>query len=159
MHSYRISKFDPAASADQRREEWTSIADIGRRFSGEILTRSAYEEAESKYLEALRLLLSEGQVRLLRVKDVLRSSVATAASSWIADGITLDVQEALEVCRAQLREELSCHLVADTGYCIDVGFDFYLYVTSPIALHRSLDAIRDFGLYVETGVPSPYFEQ
>ena len=157
MYAYRISKFDPDASVEHRRNDWTSIADIGRRFFGEVLTRETYEELESRYLRAIRLSLVEGSVRLVRVTDLVRSSLATPKSDWITDGMQVDVDGALRVCRAQLREEVSCHLAAETGLAIDVGFDFYVYITSPTSLGRCLAAISELGLFVEEGVPSPYF--
>jgi len=132
---------------------------VGQRFSGDLLTRDAYDEVESEYLKALRLVLAEAQVASLRVTDLVRSSIASAASRAIIEDVTVDVEGVVAVCRAQLREELSCHLAADDGFSVDVGFDYYLYVTSPAPLNRSLEEIADLGLHVESGVPSPYFSQ
>lgn len=158
-HSYRISKFDPASSIAERRDDWTSISDVGGQFSGETLTQTTYEGVEAKYLDAVRLALAEADVATLRVTDVVRSSISTSNTNWIAEGASVDPEQAVEVCRAQLREELSCHLLDDSGFSVDVGFDFYLYITSPTPLERSLAEIRLSGLYVEPGVASPYLDQ
>lgn len=159
MYSYRISKFDPSAPPSQRREDWTSISDVGRSFAGDVLTREAYDEVESQYLNALRLVLTEEHATSLRVTDLLRASTASATRDSIAEGVIVDIEGAISVCRAQLREELSCHLATDDGFSVDVGFDYYLYITSPRPLGASLEDIADLGLHVESGVQSPYFNQ
>lgn len=158
-YSYRISKFDPDSSVANRRDDWTSMSDVGGRFSGRTLTQSTYEDVEAAYLDAVRLVLAEADVATLQVTDVVRSSISTTKTSWIVEGASVDTEQIVEVCRAQLREELACHLAGGSGFSIDVGFDFYLYITSPIPLDRSLAEIRHSGLYVEPEVPSPYLEQ
>lgn len=159
MHSYRVSKFDPGASIEERRGDWTSMSDVGKQFSGQTLSQAAYEGVESRYLHAVRLVLAEAHVRELRIQDVVRSSIATSDADWITEGAVVDTERAVAVCRAQLREQLSCHMVAESGFSLDVGFDLYLYITSPFRLERTLEEIRGLGLHVEPGVASPYFSR
>ncbi len=71
--------------------------------------------------------------------------------------MVVGAEAAVELCRAQLREELCCHLAAENGFAVDVGFALYVYITSPVPLDDAADATRASGLFVEHGVPSPYF--
>lgn len=157
MYSIRISKFDPSRPANERLDDWTSISDIGRSFEGENLTVESYERAEAQYLEAVCLMLREANVVNMLISDVVRSSLASPASEWIEDGRVIDLEEVLAVCRYELREELSCHLESTSGFCLDVGFDFYLYVTTPVSSHGVYSRIYALGLFIEEGVESPYF--
>lgn len=159
LHSYRISKFDPAESETERRDDWTSISDVGRRFGGAVLSRSAYEAVESKYVEVLRLGLAEAEISNLHVTDLVRSSIAPSDGRGLTDGTTVGAREALAICRAQLRGEVSCHLFADSDFTVEVGFDLYLYVASPVPLPAMVERATRLGLFVEADVPPPYLNE
>lgn len=53
LHQFRVTKYDPAhrdSHGAYRHEEWTSFSDIGRRFSGKILTQADYDAVEDAYV-------------------------------------------------------------------------------------------------------------
>jgi len=110
---------------------------------------------EQKYLRAVQAMMTSSRVQAVGVSEVLWTSEDKTIAG-VEDGAVLAPAAVVEVCRAELREELSCHLEAPDGFAIDVGFDFYLYVTSPMPLDDVVEAIRAMGLFVEYGIPSPY---
>lgn len=51
----RIMKYDPLKRNEKGaylEDEWTSFSDVGKVFSGVVLTLDEYQEMESKYVEA-----------------------------------------------------------------------------------------------------------
>ncbi|MDO4573689.1 MAG: hypothetical protein Q4D98_00580 [Planctomycetia bacterium] len=56
----RITKYDPQFRDEigaYRRDEWTSITDIGRTFEGKLFSAAAYFEMENRYIETIHTLL------------------------------------------------------------------------------------------------------
>jgi hypothetical protein len=55
VFEFRVTKYDPAHRTRRgayTRDEWTSVSDIGRAFSGVVLTEAEYRRVEDAYTTA-----------------------------------------------------------------------------------------------------------
>lgn len=128
-YGFRLTKYDPAlrdAVGAFRGDDWTAMSDIGRTFGGVELTRERYEEVEAAYLTAITLL---------------------ARANGLAG---VDV----EPIRAALRQEAWFHLDASPRFSVEVGYDFYVHITSAEPGTEVLAEIERLGLFLEP--ESPY---
>lgn len=157
---YRITKYDPrfygGPGGAYTRDEWTSISDIGKTFDGLELTREEYERVEGLYLEAVRTGLEAAGVERLRVCGLEDHGEAPGS---LTEGQWLAVPEAAEVCRALLREAgFWCRLEDGDRAYVHVGYDYYLYLGTPVDVGAALAPLEEAGLFVEAGFSSPYAE-
>lgn len=152
---YRVTKYDPAlrdASGAYRKEEWTSFADIGRSFGGEVLTDEAYRRVEDAYVDALLAFwVEEGRPTL-----VARAVEDEASGLALREGSPVDEADLAPLIRAVLREEVWCRLESETFF-LHFGWDYYAYVglSSPCVASCALATAS--GLFVETMV-SPHHQ-
>lgn len=142
---------------EARRSSWTSFSDVGEEFGGVTLTLEEYERVESLYLQAARLMLTFAKAESLTVSDVQLSLVASEAAKSVRDGATVTLEQALEIFRLELREELECRLETDNGVYLHTGFDYYFYVGGPFQCEGATKDIERLGLNVDRDVVSPYF--
>ncbi|MBN6035332.1 hypothetical protein [Amycolatopsis sp. 195334CR] len=141
-HQYKVTKYGEAHDP----EEWTAYSDIG-----ELVDRAEYERVEGLYLQAVRTAAELSGVTRVRVRGLEGEDAAIREGQW------LSLDEAVEVCRAMLREAgIWCRLEDDDRFYAHVGNDFYLYVGSTVDAHRELAGP---GLFVEPNWPSPYREE
>jgi hypothetical protein len=157
MQHFRISRYRFGLS-DASISTWTSISDIGQSFDDGVLTLEEYERVEELYLRAVRILLETAGSPDLVINEIdFTPHPTTPSGKAIHVGARFNVEEALEVCRMELREELSCRLDADDGsFHVVVGFDYYLYVGTTQAPEAAIQSIEESGLFVERDVPSSY---
>ncbi|UJW34458.1 hypothetical protein L3Q67_12180 [Saccharothrix sp. AJ9571] len=146
---FKVTKYDPAKFGDAGSypaDEWTAYSDVG-----ELVERDEYERVEGLYLRAVRIAAESSGVTRLRVRGLEAGEDAA-----ISEGQWLSLDEAIEVCRAMLREEgVWCRLEDDDRFYAHVGNDYYLYVGSTVDL-----TAEDLpGLFVEPDWPSPYAEE
>lgn len=159
MHCYRISKFDPDSSTEQLQRQWTSISQVGKVRDSVVFTLNEYERVEAAYLDVVAFLLEIYNISTMRVSDVVWSTGALNAPNWVRDGAVINRTQVIALSQLELREEVSCHMAAKSGFAIDFGFDYYLYVATPDEL--PLDAhkrVHSLGLFIEEGVASSYFD-
>ena len=72
MISCRISKYDPQYRGPDgvyKKNEWTSICDIGGVFDDGVLTRDEYLATESRYIGVFRDILEELNIKMLCLSD------------------------------------------------------------------------------------------
>jgi hypothetical protein len=155
MYQFRISRFRPGVSQSAT-SPWTSRSDIGETFDDGVLTLAEYERVEDRYIGAVRMLLEAAGSPELTVSDLHVTPWATPSAEAVVEGGQLKSEQALEVCRLDLREELSCRLDNGDRFHIAVGFDYYLYVGTAQPSSAAISLIEESGLFVEHGVPSPY---
>ena len=155
MHQFRISRFRPGASQSAI-STWTSKSDVGETFDDGVLTLAEYERVEDLYVGAVRTLLEAAGLPDLRVSELHVTPLATPSARAVLEGAQLTAERALEVCRLELREELSCRLDNDDRFYVHVGFDYYLYVGTAQPDSAAIESIEESGLFVEHDVPSPY---
>jgi len=154
-HELRLSRYEPGA-LQSATSTWTSISDVGQLFDDGLLSQAEYERVEDLYLVALESLLKDAGRPELTVSDLQLAPLASAPARVVREGARVGVAEALEICRLELRDELSCRLDDDERFYVHVGFDFYVYVGCERLTPSVSAAIERSGLFIERGVPSPY---
>jgi hypothetical protein len=155
IQELRINRYDPRV-AYSATTTWTAMSDIGKSFDDGELTRAEYEAVEGRHLSAVSALMDAAGVSELTVSDIQRSPLASAAALAVQEGTRVSPSEALEICRLELRDELSCRLDSAGDFYVHVGFDYYLYVGAQRLPGATVAEIEEAGLFVERGVPSPY---
>ncbi|HEV2069628.1 MAG TPA: hypothetical protein VGR26_07540 [Acidimicrobiales bacterium] len=153
-HTFRVSRYDPARHKSS--QQWTAMSDVGREFDGEVLTMEKYEEVERSYLESIRWFMHDSGADQFLIGDVDWSPLAEDTDRWIRDGLEVDPETAIAVCRLELREHLSFRLDSRNDFYVHFGFDFYMYLGSWKPCRDAIARTVDLGLHVELGVPSPY---
>ena len=151
----RLSRYEPGVHQSAS-SSWTSISDIGKSFEDGILTQAEYESVETLYLEAIDRLITDNGNPTFVVSDLHGSPTASPAAREVREGSQVRRQDVLEICRMELREELSCRLDHGEDFYVHVGFDFYVYLGCERLTPESVAAIDESGLFIEHGVPSPY---
>jgi hypothetical protein len=157
MFEFRVTKYDPAcrdARGTYTRDEWTSVSDIGRAFSGVFLTAGDYQRVEDAYVTVAVAFLREAGVTSLAVDGLENHGDVPLP---FTEGVALGLSDAGAVIRRVLREELWCRLKADGGF-VHLGYDYSMYVgvQRPCPVAEAL--ARQLGLFVEPFV-SPYGEE
>jgi len=168
MYGWRITKYNPAFR-DERgsylKDEWTSVSDVGKSFGGEVLTVEQYCKIENAYVATALRFFKEAGLESLKVTSLEQHNSPGVANSSLAD-IPFDPSlveesmnvsgEALEsICRLVLREAIWCRLESEEGFHIHFGFDYYMYVGSPVSSENSGVYGHQQGLFIEA-MPSPY---
>lgn len=154
MYQYRITKYDPSRrSLDGAYpvDEWTSRTDIGKSFGGVRLTEDDYLRIEQAYLEAAVAFLKEGRIDELTVTGLENHGKVPTAPQ---DGSRIKTEDVPEVVRSLLREDFWCKLETPGAY-IHVGYDYYMYIGTPIECGSASLAAQANGLFVEA-LKSPY---
>jgi len=168
MHEWRITKYDPAgrdAAGVYQRDEWTSVADVGRVIGGRLVTWEEVRAVEDAYVAAAVRFMQESQVTVLRAVDVEGPSPGRDPGLPWADllyagpplraGTMLDRPEVERAIRLNLRELQWCRLVAPRRFFLHFGWDYYMYLGSSRACPAAVAYARGLGLFVEPW-PSPY---
>lgn len=153
-HQFRVTKYDPAYRTDKgsfKLDDWTSSADIGNSFNGEVLTEDKYKIVERAYLETALAFLQEAHVSQLTVVGLENHNGATGAPT---EGDILALNEIPSVLSSVLGERYWCKLENPNAY-IHVGHDFYMYVGVPVACPAAVALAQRSALYVEPFL-SPY---
>ncbi len=152
MHQYRITKYDPQYRADgaYTRDEWTSIADVGREFDGQLFTMAEYERVEQQHIDFLCSLAERERAFPLTIRALEDQH---SGSAWEeGQQITADALPAL--VRSILREECWCKLVS-ADFFIHFGYDYYMYVGCTHTQEAIGPLAAKYDLFAEA-MPSPY---
>ena len=151
MNYYRVTKYSPAYR-DERgfytRDEWTSYSDIGKTFSGVLLTKTEYLKAEKRYISFcidLWRLAGSKPLKICDLETILRIT--------IPETIT-DEKELSFVVQAVLREKCWFKLKR-YGFFIHFGYDYYMYVGTMIDEKTVIELAREKELFCEP-MKSPY---
>jgi small subunit ribosomal protein S1 len=114
------------------------------------------DEVRDVYLEAVRAGLEAAGVERLQVCGLEDHGDAPGS---LTEGQWLPVSEAVEICRALLREAgFWCRLEDGDRAYVHVGYDYYLYLGTPVDVGAALAPLEEAGLFVEAGFSSPYAE-
>lgn len=153
LYEFRISKYDHKYRTDgvYLKEEWTSISDVGKVFEGKMFTSAEYEHYESLYLSFIESVCAQ-----LDIAEMVVSCLEDYNSicSYNNDASIKGINAIIEVARDCLREKYWCKLVTDVCQ-FHFGYDYYLYLCSPLNYHYVNDLATERGLYVEIKA-SPY---
>ena len=154
MYQYRITKYDPSLrdrDGAYSVDEWTSHSDIGKSFGGVHLTEDGYLRVEQAYLEAAAAFLSEARITELTVVGLENHGKTSTAPQ---DKSRIEAEDVVKVLRSLLREEFWCKLESPAAF-IHVGYDYYMYIGTPVECARASVVAQDKGLFVEA-FKSPY---
>jgi hypothetical protein len=170
MFCYRITKYNPDfrdKNGAFQGEDWTSISDVGKNFSGRILTFEEYLSVENKYISSALHFFNETDLKNLSVvgleqKQDQKRDFEDARFSGLdyekknfREGMKIDGSNLPQLCRLILREIIWCRLESDQNFYIHFGWDFYMYIGTSIWPDASVDFTRQQGLFVEE-IESPY---
>lgn len=149
---YLVVRYAPGVSLD---DTWTGFADIGTAFDGHTLTEDEYLEVENKYLYVHSVFMQQAGVQRLTVLDLEIDDRAPARWSGLREDAEISADDAVQLLRPLLREQISARLeVADTFY-LHVGYDMMTYVGTTEPVPYAVDEAGRIGLFVEENVPSP----
>jgi hypothetical protein len=168
MDWWRISKYDPAFRDENyvyQRDEWTSAADIGRRYEGETLDAESYLATETAHAEAVRAFMADANVAVLTVRSFQRpseldyeylaklsvpdSQELEQQMRHVQEGDELAGQELDRVLRLLLRKVFWCRLVNADQFIVDVLEYLYVCVGTVAPSERAIARTGELGLFVE----------
>jgi hypothetical protein len=134
MIELRISKYDPGHRDSLGRyvpEDWTSVSDVGKCFSGLTLTVERYLQLEEGYLSCLRQMMALCEVHDVRCSDFehhgvhegipqeLRRVTSDDYGSLLHHGGShFTPSEALSIARLVLREVVWCKMSGMRGISV-----------------------------------------
>ena len=170
MNGWRITKYNPAfrdGRGAYLKDEWTSVSDVGKSFDGAVLTFEEYRKIEDAYVSTALSFISEAGLDALTV-TYLESNRVSEARAEDLRGIDFDPKLARrgmplsggalgDVCRLVLREILWCKLESESGFYLHFGYDYYMYVGSPVPSEKSIAYGSQQSLFVEER-ESPYLD-
>jgi hypothetical protein len=154
MYEFRITKYDPDLRNEDGRflkEDWSSVSDIGRTYSGAMLSPERYKAIESAYTDAVLHFLEEANVDFLNALGVENHSGADGAPQ---EGSQVKREDIPVVVGAMLREEFWCRLESTKAF-VHVGYDYYMYLGVLDECQNSVKFAHQHGLFVESFI-SPY---
>lgn len=154
MYEYRVTKYNPEyrVNGSYVREEWTSMAEVGTSFEGQLFTIEAYEEAEQKHIDFLCRLAEMCGVCQLEINSLEVNERVT----W-QDGQCINLAQLKDVARKVLREECWCRLTAPSFF-IHFGYDYYMYVGCDLPIAETERIAAAYDLFCEEMV-SPYHDE
>jgi hypothetical protein len=169
-HSWRITKYDPIHRNERGhylKDEWTSIADIGRIYDGHEFTADSYRIVEDAYVATALEFLAEAGCNGLKITYLEPPRLLDQSAKYLQD-IVLDPRavsrysivtgaELNDLCRMVLREILWCKLESENGFYLHFGYDYYMYVGSPCFSEKSIAYGRQQNLFIEE-MESPYLK-
>ncbi len=109
-YQYRVTKYNPRfrdGRGAYTKDDWTAISDIGKSFSGVVLTEEEYHRVERAHLLTAQAFLQEaGVVRLqaIGVENHRSHPEAPKEGQW------LEIEAGLRTLRHVLRENFWCRL-------------------------------------------------
>ena len=148
-YKFQVTKYNPKnrnALGHYQLDEWTSISDIGKPFSGQLLTKQEYCRVESAYLFAIESFMVEAGVSSLLISGL--EQYFKQHKFQIGD--ELGLKDILRISQLSLREELWCQLSAPGRAYVHFGYDYYMHVGVPRQCLDPIDAVQKRGLFVES---------
>jgi len=155
--NFRITKYDPSKRNELGHylaKDWTSISDIGKDFSGRILTKAEYQRVESSYLESISAFLIDSKIEHLAVQQL--EMHGTQFNFRI--GQELNLGEVLQISRLSLQEKLWCKLQSPRRAYVHFGYDYYMYIGVSRPCIAAITKAQSLGLFVEP-FRSPYLNR
>jgi len=173
MISYRITKFDPNKRNQEGHylddSEWTAISDIGNpKYKN--TTYQDYEKIETAYVESVKLILNEKNMKTLQTDSIELHNSSTDFENFKNDGrlknISIDFNEEIQrlkentilefneidkIIRLILRETIWMNLI-HSGIKIIFGYDYYMYVECLELKENTIENIEKMGLFVEPNI-------
>lgn len=157
MKKYRITKYDPkkrdAVGRYLDNSEWISFYDVEKN-GHETLTFLEYKKVESKYGEAIKMILKEKKVEKLKIDSLEKYTLTDSFDdlenniSHMEEGLELNLKEVENLIRLILREQVWMNLVS-TKVEINFGYDYYMSVKCEEINPIVIQEIEESGLFIE----------
>lgn len=168
-YSWRITKYNPIFRDSQGKycnEEWTSIFDVGKSFSGQVFTIQDYLQTEKMYIKAVLDFVEYLKLPGLKVTSLMKWTNEFKYSQYyskemielycnIKEDDILNSENLLNLCKLILRENLGCQLLYETKIFVHFGYDYYMYIGCDESCEDVIQKISKMGLFVED-FKSPY---
>lgn len=125
MFEYRISKYNPKYRINGKytRNEWSSVADIGKKFSDGILSEQECCDTIDRYCECVKDVLQSIGVNHLIISDLEKYEQYI---KW-KNGQIISLDEVSSVVRECLWENCWCRLSGEAAF-IHFGYELYMYL-------------------------------
>lgn len=168
MFIYPITKVQPEDPA----EDWISIWDIGKTFSGRKLTLQEYLDTEDRYVKAISLILSYLNINSVNIRDVVQCPLTKDIAKENKDGIftpiladlyppslldtyskvsqasVMSCEELQNIIRLALREDIGGKYYVPYQFKLFIGYDYMVSVHSAKPLEPIFGCIENLGLYI-----------
>lgn len=172
MIKYRISKYDPSFRNEKgyyMKKEWGSFSDIGKVYNGQIFLRDEYIRVEQKYIRVVLYILAQENVKTMIIQSYEKGISKKRMRQYLWEtGLNLtreDIRflkkihnnkiimfsDLKRVIKLLLREVFWCILKdPETGCMIEIGYDYYVYVTCHPLEQDFVNKVKKQGIYIET---------
>lgn len=149
---YRITKYNPIYRMNgiYTKDEWISMYDVGKMYDGKTFTFEEYLTVEKSYLNVIKKILQEVNIKRVRIKQ------GENMYSKLNNSVLCSQEEVLLVARGCLREEFWCKLVSK-DFFVHFGYDYYMYIGANIEEKHISEIARENGLFSELIQQSPYY--
>jgi len=146
MNQYRVTKYNPVyrnQSGTYLLDEWTDFSDIGKVFSGSVLTAEEYYKVEKNYIKMCIAVWIESAHPELSVRNVEKYSDNIRVPKCIKDEGQLEVI-VKEILENELWAKLECR-----NLFFHFGWDYYMYIGTEIEKAIIEDYAKKNNLFVE----------
>jgi len=167
MYCWRITKYNPDnrdVNGFCRKDDWTSVSDIGKKFNGVTLTFEEYLRYENAYIDAVLQVMHGNDIESLSVVALEKNGYfnfkdfPAQESKRFYNSLSLSrdlpLHSVAQITRFALREVVWCKLGCEQMY-VHFGYDYYMYIGSEKPLEKELNSLINNGLFVENFI-SPY---
>ena len=152
MICYRVTKFNPKFRVDGKYliDDWTSISDVGKSFSGQVLTMQKYEAMEQNYIDFVKNAL---QICGINELEIIQLEKYSSRLEW-ENQQWINLQQISSFMKDCLREKCWAKLVTK-DFFLHFGYDYYMYISSNLNEQMLQELACRFDLFVEK-YESPY---
>ena len=163
LNAVSVTKYNPAFRNEKGhylKDEWIGFGQIGRTFSGELLTLESYLQTEEKYINAASNFFRFHNCDKIVLKSIEKydiedynlddKNILTSFYHRFSEGETILIGDLEMVIKLILRECMWCELVCSFSEDIAVrfGYDFYMYFNSNTDMRTLFKKVEELGLYV-----------
>ncbi len=119
---YRITKYNPNYRNElghYKKDEWTSISDVGRYFDENLFTLNEYYETENNYINCVKEIIKLQKLDTLKIKDYenpFGNNLKWSNKMIIKND---DIENIMQDC---LREKCWCRIVSKNFF---IHFGYY----------------------------------
>ncbi|HEX7714175.1 MAG TPA: hypothetical protein VF531_09135 [Bacillota bacterium] len=172
MYQWRVTKYNPIFRDERgayKKDEWTSISDVGKTYTGKDFTLDEYLKVEDLYVKAISEFMDSMKISALSVINLGKPERLMFNSRFesiynhdmvklytnIQDDKRIGIEEVMIISRLVLRENLCCKLREKHKMFVHFGYDYYMYLGCSSKNQSVIQKIEDNGLFVEEYI-SPY---
>ncbi len=161
MLYFRITKYNPIFRNEHghyKKDDWSSVSDIGKTFDGELLTAADYLNIENAYVKAITMLMKTLHIKVLTISKLEKRRIIPSpitpskglldTHSAIVNNQKVSVEVVANIVRLALREDIWCELLSPEME-VYFGYDYYMYAAVSHIDQTLIDTIEETGLFVE----------